>query len=498
MSRKPSDLTVTDQFCGAGGSSIGAEIAGVRLVLGMNHWRKAIETHEANFPQADHARVDISSTDPARYPSTNILITSPECKAHTYARGRGRVSIQAALPGLGANDEQAAVRSRATMWDVPRFAEVHRYEIIVVENVVEARDWVLFDSWLHAMRALDYEWRPVCFNSMFAGVPQSRDRLYMVFWRRGVPAPDLDFPRRAWCPQCDDDTDAIQTWKADRTVGRYGARYVYRCVHCESSVLPPRPAVATVIDWTLPATRIGDRTQPLASATLERIQAGIDRYWRSLPDEPVDDFASLVIDTTYSDGRHKSRPVTDPLPTQTSRQAFGLVTPFIAELRGGGSTARPITDPLSTVTASGNHHMLVEPPPGLLVRNCSGQGGWSRPTTDVLGSLTTVDQHALLRPPDAFLASYYGVDTLRHISEPMGTLTTKDRHSLVSRPDTADVDIDDCTFRMLEPHEIKAGHGFPDTYRILGTKRDVVHQIGNAVTPPVMTMLMEPIAAALA
>lgn len=45
-------LTATDLFCGAGGSSLGAETAGVRLAMGANHWPKAIEVHQENFPDA--------------------------------------------------------------------------------------------------------------------------------------------------------------------------------------------------------------------------------------------------------------------------------------------------------------------------------------------------------------------------------------------------------------------------------------------------------------
>ena len=44
MGRKPSDLTVTDQFCGAGGCSIGAAAHGFRLRLAMNHRRLALLT----------------------------------------------------------------------------------------------------------------------------------------------------------------------------------------------------------------------------------------------------------------------------------------------------------------------------------------------------------------------------------------------------------------------------------------------------------------------
>lgn len=49
-------LTVTDLFCGAGGSSIGAERAGGTLRLGLNHWERAIETHATNFEHAPLAK----------------------------------------------------------------------------------------------------------------------------------------------------------------------------------------------------------------------------------------------------------------------------------------------------------------------------------------------------------------------------------------------------------------------------------------------------------
>lgn len=62
-------------------------------------------------------------------------------------------------------------------------------------------------------------------------------------------------------------------------------------------------------------------------------------------------------------------------------------------------------------------------------------------------------------------------------------------------PDTA---VDDCGFRMLEPHEVAAAMGFPDGYipRDL-SKRDRVKLAGNAVTPPVMTAIAERIMVAL-
>ena len=48
-----------------------------------------------------------------------------------------------------------------------------------------------------------------------------------------------------------------------------------------------------------------------------------------------------------------------------------------------------------------------------------------------------------------------------------------------------------CGFRMLEPQEIKLAMGFPPDYQILGTRRQQVHQLGNAVTPAAMQLLVE-------
>jgi DNA (cytosine-5)-methyltransferase 1 len=88
--RKASALTVTDQFCGAGGSSLGATAAGAEVILALNHWKLAVETYNTNFPNTRHDCTDISACDPRRYPSTNILITSPECTNHSLAKGRKR------------------------------------------------------------------------------------------------------------------------------------------------------------------------------------------------------------------------------------------------------------------------------------------------------------------------------------------------------------------------------------------------------------------------
>jgi site-specific DNA-cytosine methylase len=291
-------LTVTDLFCGAGGSSIGAEMAGAELRLGLNHWTRAIETHATNFPNADHECDDIAALTTAqirRYPDTDILLASPECTNHSLAKGALRRKPQ--RPSLfddGPAGDEEQDRSRATMWDVPRFAEQKLlkgkpYKAIVVENVVDAFKWGydddggLFQAWLQAMRALGYESEIVYLNSMFCPpTPQSRDRMYVVFWRKGQRRPDLRVEPPSWCPACEAIVEGRQAWKKPTSPwGRYGAQYLYRCPLCIGPVFPGVFPAATAIDWAIPAPIIGQRAKPLADNTRSRIKRALSGLRRS-------------------------------------------------------------------------------------------------------------------------------------------------------------------------------------------------------------------------
>lgn len=520
-------LTLTDLFCGAGGSSTGAiQVPGVSVRIASNHWDLAVETHNSNHPDADHLCADLSQIDPRYFPTTDILWASPECTNHSVAKGRKRIGAQPDLFGEVLPDA-ASERSRATMWDVPRFAEVHQYQAVIVENVVDAWHWVPFRAWLMAMDSLGYDHHIVMLNSMHAhsfgvGAPQSRDRMYVVFWRKGNPRPDLGRVNRpnAVCAECGP-VAAMQSFKkSDSSWGRYRAQYVYRCpnVRCRNAIVEPmfRPA-ADIIDWTLEGVRIGDRARPLAAKTMARIQAGIDRYWSPLiveaagntydsadPKHPThgrpDGYMRAwptsdplrTVHTTLSkalaipvEGREgkQAAPMDQPLRTMTTRNETGMA--FIAELRGGGSDARSVNDPLATVTASGNHHGLVT--------TYYGNGGTVR-TDDALPTCTTVERHALLMRNNSSKGS--GAEMVTPTTEAVRTVTTSGHQSLLDA-DLPTVDIDDVRFRMLEPREIIAAMDFPREYIVLGNRREQVRMAGNAVTPPAARDLVGVVAESL-
>ncbi|MFJ6794356.1 DNA cytosine methyltransferase [Streptomyces sp. NPDC091268] len=529
-------LTYIDFFAGVGGSSLGASLVpGVRPVLAANHWDRAIASHSANFPDTDHFQGDLHDADVARFPAADLFWASPECPKWSNARGKRRDFDK--QPDLFGETlpEPAADRSRALMWDVPRYlaATGRRGKPVlagVVENVIEVRAWDLWQAWRDAIRALGYDTKLIALNSMHArpvrtvAAPQSRDRLYLAYWHRSLGrTPDWDKWLRpsAWCPSCEEHVRAVQVFKNPRRdMGRYRQQYVYRCprVTCRNAILEPDtlPAAAA-IDWALPGQRIGDRAKPLADKTLARIQAGLDKFarpmvvpaggtWRDTGaplDEPMptrttrenDGLATppLLIPVEGRDGKEPAS-ANSPLRTQTARNETGLAwLPFMVTMRGGGDQlrGRPIHNALGTVSANGNHHGLVAPAnmPALIMRNNGSRGHGGEHCTsaaEFFRTMTTAGHQSLVTW-DHLLIPYYGNGAAKPTTEPIGTLSTRDRYALAGGGSTA---IEDVLFRMLEPAEIGRAMAFHDAYTVLGNKRERVRQYGNAVTPPVAEILV--------
>lgn len=619
--RQPSDLTVTDIFCGAGGNTIGAKKAGLRVRVGLNHWDRAIETYGQNNPEVDVVeRVDVSLCDPRRYPSTDIGIFSPECTTHSPAGGN-RHGGNRRHPDLFEQRvlDPATVRSRVTMFDVVRFTEYHRYRIVIVENVVEATRWELFPDWLRMMDHLGYRHRILSLNSMFFHpTPQSRDRIYVVFWERGNRPPRLEYSPPAPCPKCGV-VEAVQAWKPGRSIGKYKRQYIYACPRCAGEVTPYYYCALNALDFSIPAERIGDRSRPLRPRTLERIEYGLRKYGRRhlvvqtnmtsgvecrvrdgagdpLPTQAASAHHGIVspflVNHHHSTGGRHARPAdeamqvcgasgtpalgflvetaqshspnrrprgleepmptqgtqltsalvspflvsagsressaagTAPMPTQTGSERLGVVAPVLVTQR---TNSRPIDTAEGALTSvcTGGHHMLVGDSPVILRMSHGSAPMKAQPATDALSTQTTAEDAAIvsgvqisMRDADAmrvapldrelatqgcgpqqavmsrspYLVSYYGTEQATAADDPVPAVTTVDRHGVV----TPELRVEDCYFRMLQPHEIGAAMAFPSDYVVGGNKRDRVKQYGNAVTPPVMDWIVTQCAASLA
>lgn len=494
-----SDITLKDLFCGCGGSTSGAaNVPGVRVKYAMNHWKLAIESHNTNHPDTHHDCADISETHPARYERTTGLIGSPECTNHTLAKGHKRKNLNQSELFQAKGIDLGAIRSRATMWDIVRFAEIHRYEFIITENVVEVRYWELFEPWLKAMHALGYVHRCVYLNAMFAHgpnisgfAPQSRDRIYIVFWKKGNKAPDLEIRPLAPCPKCGI-KESFQSWKNGRISGKYKTQYVYRCSGCNEIVTPFYYAALNAIDLSLSSVRIGDREKlgkkPLSDNTRKRIQYGLEKFG----------LRPTLLDQRNSFGSEKARIRTaddSPVNTQSTGYSSYLFSPYLVDIAFTHSHSKRAYDGSGVwPTQTTNQSMgIVQISPSALL-TMRGNKSFTH-LTNPMGTQVAAGIQDWVVSSNPFLTPYHGNAQASHITEAASTIPTRDSLSMIETFNQPQ--IDDCYFRMLQPSETALAQGFPADYIILGNKEDRQKQIGNANPPPTMELLVARCAASL-
>lgn len=477
-------VTFTDIFCGAGGSSIGLAAAGMELKLAANHWDRAIETHAANFTEADHLCADVSNYDMRRLPRTDILWASPICTEISPAGGRkksrGQMDLLAELNEDGYVAPAALDRTRATFHDVIRATEVHRYKAVLVENVTNvASDWELFDWWVQGMCQLrpGYNVQFVSVSSAHVGgegnphAPQWRDRLYMVFTRKDIPLPDVSIRPAAYCAPCDEQVEAIQSWKRPdrRKIGKYGQQYVYRCpnTRCRHAIVEPYvlPAAAA-IDWTNLGQVIGERAKPLAAKTMRRIQVGLEMFaqpviaaaggntWERPGSDyvrawPAMDSPTMARTGTPGDGvavppflapaggtwNESPTEIGQPMRTRTTRDTEGLVCPpVMVSVNHDDDTGRAYpadSRPLPSRTTKIGDGVAV--PPFITMNRTNNL---PKSIDEPLAPLTTGRNHALTVPP--FVAELRGGGSVvRPIEHPLGTVTAGGNHHGLVVPDNA-------------------------------------------------------------
>lgn len=348
-----------------GGSSTGATNAGVKVTHAANHEKSAIECHSANHPNTEHDLVNLQTCNVDRYPKyPTFALFSPECRAHTVASGKVKLTLYKQLNLLEEEIiDPIAEQSRLTAYEVVRFMQYLRPAFAIVENVVEFNKYHLFDRWLHEIRSFGYNSSLQSLNSQFFNVPQSRDRLFIVFWLKSLPPPKLDYQPIAQCDKCNAQINATQWWK-DRTskVGKYKQQYLYiypACSHARAKPIVVDPHVksaASIIDWNLKVTTISDRTKELSPNTLKRIALQLEKY-RTIP----------FITSYYSSGGAAT--INQPLPTITTRERHALVIPpFLVQYYSRSDATSNIDKPLPTITTNPRHALAI--PHSLNVEDC--------------------------------------------------------------------------------------------------------------------------------
>ncbi|MGJ8514744.1 DNA cytosine methyltransferase [Carnimonas bestiolae] len=451
---------VVVNFAGAGGADEGIRQAlGRDIDLAINHDPVAIAVHKQNHPNTEHAVADVWDIDPEQ--ATNgqpvgLAWFSPDCRHHSKAKGGRPVS--------------KSVRGLA--WVAARWAARVKPRVIMLENVEEFRDWgplmkdaqgrcvpdpvrkgQTYRAFIRVLKRNGYTVEDRILRACDYGAPTIRKRLFLIARRDGLP---IKWPEPT---------------------------------HGEGR-LPYRPA-SDCIDWSIPATSIFERKKPLAENTLRRIAAGVMRYVVKSGQPFIVKCNHTARAGYYNAFRGQS--IDDPLQTVTQSPGFALVSAFLAK-HYTGVVGASLDAPAPTMTTV-DHNALVS-------CHMLNMKGTSRSARDMRDPVTTVcagGTHASL--VSALLAPYYGSgsgETGRDITKPAPTVTTKDRLQLVTvKIDGETYVITDIGMRMLQPHELAAAQGFPESYsfdRIGDRPLSKAHQvrlIGNSVCPPLAKALVE-------
>jgi DNA (cytosine-5)-methyltransferase 1 len=161
-------INAFDMFCGGGGSSLGARLAGATIVGGAEMADYAARAFKANFPDAQLIAGDLREHDPSklakRIGRVDLLLSSPECTNHTCAKG-----------GSPRSEE-----SRETALQVIRYATAMRPKWIILENVVHIRPWKRYSELKTGLVELGYNLCELVLDASLFGVAQKRRRLFIV------------------------------------------------------------------------------------------------------------------------------------------------------------------------------------------------------------------------------------------------------------------------------------------------------------------------------
>lgn len=528
------DLIAVDLFSGFGGLTQGIERAGFTTIMAANHNRYKVQVHERNHPNAEHWVADLINPEAADYhsardlPPADLLVAGVTCTNHSQANTQKAYASTQSLFDLDDPDFDARVtkseRDRATANCVLHYAAQHHPRMILIECTTELYSWgpaipgrpkvgdgSTYTWWLKQFDLLGYKHRTLYLNSMFFGVPQSRDRLYIAFWKRDLPTPDLEHRPEAWCGHCDRTVEARWSWKtgipATGSV-RYGKQYEYRCPSCRAPVEPPSTPSLVAIDLTDLGTRIGDKpvkkfkdgsTGPLAASTMARAERCRQRFA---------DFPAVLMPAKAMRG--SERHPWQPMATQTSQQETSLLSTGSLMIAAGNSYERPGSDcrsrgldqPLWTQPAT-NQTGLITPPMAMAVDNYQGTPRGADTVLPTQGGSET------LAIVSSGVLPYRRNTTPSVHHESMPTVTAEQIPGLLSAAavttrDTtatlraewkaalADLTLEDCHFRMMGAHEVGRGCGFDvdfpghkGGFTVWGSSRDQVDGFGNAVSPQV-------------
>lgn len=182
-----------DLFAGIGGIRLGFDQAfkdKIETVF-ISEWdEKAQETYRANFDDNIEIAGDITKIDEADIPAHDILLAGFPCQAFSLAGQR-----------KGFEDTRGTL-----FFDVARIVKYHQPKVVFAENVknlVNHDRGRTFKVIKEILTDLGYTVFHKVLNSKDFGVPQNRERIYIVSFRNDIAPINFNFPEKT------DDTKVI-------------------------------------------------------------------------------------------------------------------------------------------------------------------------------------------------------------------------------------------------------------------------------------------------
>lgn len=181
----PHKITLTkkykaiDLFAGIGGIRLGFSNAfkeNIEFVFSSEIDKYAQETYKANFDEVPHG--DITKIDEKDIPSHDILLAGFPCQAFSIAGKR-----------LGFEDTRGTL-----FFEVARIIKHHKPKVVFLENVkgfVNHDNGNTFKVVKETLEELEYKVYAQVLNAKDFGVPQNRERIYIVAFLDDV---EFEFP----------------------------------------------------------------------------------------------------------------------------------------------------------------------------------------------------------------------------------------------------------------------------------------------------------------
>jgi len=178
----PSSFNVVSTFSGCGGSSLGYQLAGGKVLLAIEWDDNAVATYRLNFPDTPIYHEDIAKLSVEKCcelagigpGELDILDGSPPCQGFSTAGKRE----------FG-DDRNQLFR------EFIRLLRGLRPKVFVMENVsgmVKGKMKLIFAECLRELKASGYKVKARLLNAMYYNVPQSRQRLIFVGVREDIDA----------------------------------------------------------------------------------------------------------------------------------------------------------------------------------------------------------------------------------------------------------------------------------------------------------------------